>query len=153
MGNNFALSKKGKEVLQVLKVNDGKILKFTAPIKVKNLLINYPNIYVALFWDATHCLLLEYKLKVGKVYYLVPYFITIIQDDYVSSTLLCYIPQPKDRGVRIKVVVTKQQLRQLLINQVRLETMFLGIDKKTRKSVGLSSIHLQKLEPIVEESE
>ncbi|KAL2921688.1 hypothetical protein RDABS01_013179 [Bienertia sinuspersici] len=153
MGNTFALSKKGKEVLQVLKVNDGKILKFTAPIKVKDLLINYPNFYVAIFRDATQCLPLEYKLKVGKVYYLVPYFSTIIQDDYVSSPLLCYIPQPKDRGVRIKVVVTKQQLRQLLTNQVRFETMFLGIDKKTRKSVGLSSIHLQKLEPIVEESE
>lgn len=155
MGNLLALCAIGGSVfrghesmLRVLKVYDGKILEFRASIKVKDLLMNYPNSYVGLFREATQPLPLEYKLKIGKIYYLLPCFPTI---KIVSTSLLCPVSQPKDSGgVRIKMVITKQQFRQLLLsNEIRVGTMLLGIDKK----LGKASTHLQKLESIVEETE
>lgn len=134
------MSKGDEKVLRVLKVHDGKILEFRAPIKVKDLLINYPKFYVGIFREATQPLPLEYKLKIGKIYYLLPCF-PRVEDVYTS--LLCLVPRPKDGGLRIKVVITKQQLRQLLSsNQTRVETMLLRIDKKSENPVGVLSTHL-----------
>ncbi|XP_056694480.1 uncharacterized protein [Spinacia oleracea] len=149
MGNFFAAcavgggstSSKQDEVLQVMKVNDGKLLEFRAPIKVKDLLKNYPNFYVGIFKEATQPLPLEYKLKIGKIYYLLPCFIATI-------------PNPRNGVVRIKMVITKKQLRQLLSNHtVKIDTILLDIGKKLCSPISMSLPRMQKLHPIGEESE
>lgn len=81
----------------------------------------------------------------------------VLGDVLCSSSFLSssdFISKSKNEGVRIKVVLTKQQFRQLLSNHnMRVETMIMKIDKKPYKSSGLLSNHLQKLEPIIEENE
>lgn len=160
MGNLFASCavrvSKEDEMLQVMKVNDGKILEFRTHMKVKDLLINYPNFYVGLFKEATQPLPLEYKLKLGKIYCLLPCFnVTILEPtnvEYVSSSS-DHIPKPKNGVVRIKIIITKQQLRQILSNQMRVETMLSGFSKESFSHVGLLSTRLHRLQPVAEESE
>uniref|UniRef100_A0A803L2C5 Uncharacterized protein n=1 Tax=Chenopodium quinoa TaxID=63459 RepID=A0A803L2C5_CHEQI len=163
MGNLLGLCAVGgstsnqDKVLQVMNVHDRKILEFRAPIKVKDLLKNYPNFYVGLFKEATQPLPLEYKLEVGKIYYLLPCFsATILEPNNIGdvSSSSSPIPKPRNGVVRIKMVITRKQLRQLLSSQaMRVETMLLEIGKKSCYPVVMSSSHLQKLQPIGEESE
>uniref|UniRef100_A0A803MUV0 Uncharacterized protein n=1 Tax=Chenopodium quinoa TaxID=63459 RepID=A0A803MUV0_CHEQI len=162
MGNLLGLCAVGgstsnqDKVLQVMKVHDGKILEFRAPIKVKDLLKNYPNFYVGLFKEATQPLPLEYKLKVGEIYYLLPCFsATIVEPTNIGKVSSSSpISKPRNGVVRIKMVITRKQLRQLLSSQaMRVETMLLEIGKKSCYPVVMSSSHLQKLQPIGEESE
>ncbi|CAO2838519.1 unnamed protein product [Amaranthus hypochondriacus] len=140
------MSEKHK-VLQVIKMNDGKILEYRTSIKVKDLLIEYPNFYVGLFKEATQPLPLGYKLRIGNVYYL------------ISSSSSTTIKKPnsiilRNNGVvRIKLVLTKKQFHMLFSNHMKVEAFMLEIMKKYGDdSSGFLSTHLKKLEPISEES-
>ncbi|CAO2821371.1 unnamed protein product [Amaranthus hypochondriacus] len=62
---------KKNRILQIIKV-DGKILEFTNPLIVRDLLVNHPNYYVGMFKEATQPLPLDHKLKIGNIYYLLP---------------------------------------------------------------------------------
>ena len=139
------ISKKHK-ILQVIKVNDGKILEYRNSIKVKDVLLEYPNFYVGLFKEATQPLPLGYKLRIGKVYYLI-YSSSSTTIKKHNSILL------RNNGVvRIKLVFTKKQFHMLFSNHMKVEAFILEIMKYRNDSSGLLSTHLRKLEPISEES-
>lgn len=71
-----------QEVLRVMKT-DGKILEYTRPMLVKNVLMNFSGYGIGLSKRPLRQLPLNYELKVGHVYYLLP----LSSSDYSSSSL------------------------------------------------------------------
>ncbi|GMH19720.1 hypothetical protein Nepgr_021561 [Nepenthes gracilis] len=154
MGNSFASyatgeglnrqgakSKMGK-LLQVIKI-DGKKLEFRAPLRVRDLLACYPNCYVGAFREATQPLPLGYKLKIGKTYYLLP-----------SSADTSDVKQRKaDAKRQIKVVISKQQLRRLLLNEISIGDVLFEDDKRACGAHDSSTAWTPTLASIPEVSE
>ncbi|PSS32960.1 Protein of unknown function DUF4228, plant protein [Actinidia chinensis var. chinensis] len=142
------------KILQIVKV-DGKILKLTAPITVKELLVNFSGLGVAVSKRASQYLPPTYELKIGKKYYLFPCPNTtgfIINPVQASST----VETEQDGGVkRIKVVITRQQLQELLKKQLSVEDVVSGMERgKNSSSVEAPSTFWRpRLEPIPEGSE
>lgn len=155
MGNYLALCTVGdmqskevllkeKRILQIIKEVDGKILEFTNPVMVRDLLVSYPNSYVGIFKEATQPLPLDYKLKIGKSYYLLPSF-----DHAHTTTTTCNEGDEATREINgttttrttkttIKVVITKEQLQKMLSKQGRIEELLLGVVPKKLSSEGCS---------------
>ncbi|GAB2228537.1 hypothetical protein Droror1_Dr00022657 [Drosera rotundifolia] len=124
--NRVALDEDFSKVLQVVKL-DGKVIEFDAPIRVKDLLAAYPNLYVGAFREATQPLPLDCKLKVGGIYYLLPYFADrpCKDDEQIDDA----------PAKRVKMVITKQQLQLLLSKDIRIEDFFLELDKGSCRSL------------------
>ncbi|XAR52154.1 hypothetical protein NMG60_11020077 [Bertholletia excelsa] len=148
MGNLFVLCKPAKKspagavadnhskVLRIVKV-DGKILQLTSPTTVKDLLVKYPGMGVAVSKKSTQHLPPTHQLKIGKKYYLLP------------SPISSEAETEQAGGTRrIKLVITKQQLQQLLTKQASFEDILLRVEKTT-----CSSVDKPKLETIPEGSE
>ncbi|KAL2921687.1 hypothetical protein RDABS01_013178 [Bienertia sinuspersici] len=173
MGNLLALctvgdiqSKEGllkeKRTLQIIKV-DGKMLEFKSPVIVRDLLVSYPDFYVGVFKNATQALPLDYKLKIGEIYYLLP----SVTGDHTTTTTSSSANDEdartemdstttKTTTTTIKVVITKEQLQQILCSkQGRMEELLLGVvaNKKVWSSENCSSsTWFPKLESIPEGS-
>ncbi|XP_021775039.1 uncharacterized protein LOC110738893 [Chenopodium quinoa] len=133
---------KEERILQIIKKVDGKVLEFTNPISVRDLLVSYPNSYVGIFKDATQPLPLDHKLKIGKVYYLLPSL-----DPTTTTTTTT-------TKTTIKVVITKEQLQQILSKQGSVEDFLLGVvpkkDLSSKDCSVSSSTWIPKLESIPE---
>lgn len=100
--------KHGK-VSRVVKT-DGKVLEFRAPILVKDILFNFSSFGISVSKQAPEQLPSNYELKSGKVYYMVPLLSCVTEEDRTASAT-----------TRIKVVITKQQLQELLTNQISVQ--------------------------------
>ncbi|CAN6569688.1 unnamed protein product [Malus baccata var. baccata] len=140
MGNCLVLSKEDK-VLRVLKT-DGKVLEFRAPTLVKDILSNFSGVGISLSKQASEQLSPDYKLKLGKVYYMIPLPGSAENDSAATR--------------RIKIVVTKQRLQELLAKQISVEEVLTasGPEKKASSScVNSSKIWKPKLKSIIEEIE
>ncbi|KAF2299496.1 hypothetical protein GH714_032253 [Hevea brasiliensis] len=111
MGNCLASCRPIKvtrgKVLQVVKT-DGKMLEFSSPVLVKDVLVNFSGSGIGLSKEAAEHLPLDYELKLGQVYYILPSLRSV---ETISSA------QTAGGVKRIKVVITKQQLKQLLTEQ------------------------------------
>ncbi|XP_059434676.1 uncharacterized protein LOC132167683 [Corylus avellana] len=128
-------------VLQVVKM-DGKVLEFSTPTTVKDILVNFSGTGIGLSKEASEHLPPNYELKMGKVYYMLPADISSTPHDDV------------DIGVkRIKIVITKQQLQDLLTKQISVEDVLLGLEKQTCDSLDSPKNWKPKLESIPEGSE
>ncbi|KAM1070415.1 hypothetical protein ACFX13_002258 [Malus domestica] len=137
MGNYLVLSKEDK-VLRVLKT-DGKVLEFRAPTLVKDILSNFSGVGISLSKQASEQLSPDYKLKLGKVYYMIPLPSSAENDSAATR--------------RIKIVVTKQRLQELLTKQISVEEVLSasGPEKKASSScVDSSKIWKPKLKSITE---
>ncbi|CAI8598594.1 unnamed protein product [Vicia faba] len=87
---------------------DGKILEFTSPIHVKDILTNFPGNGIGVSKNATETLSQDHELKGGKLYYLIPH----------------NKEEETEGGIkRIKVLITKQQLQQLVTKQISLQEL------------------------------
>ncbi|XP_041013871.1 uncharacterized protein LOC121257069 [Juglans microcarpa x Juglans regia] len=165
MGNCYALCKpsmglyvklaaaKHGRVLQVVKM-DGKILEFSTPILVKDMMVNFSGSGIGLSKDASENLPPNYELKIGKTYYMLP---SLSSGSPTSTTAEISSIADKDKanGVkRIKIVITKQQLQELLTKQISVEDFMSGLEKPTSVShVDSSTNWKPKLESIPEGSE
>jgi hypothetical protein len=134
---------KPERVLQVVKM-DGKVLEFSMPTTVKDILVNFSGTGIGLSKEASEHLPPNYELKMGKVYYMLPADISSTPDDVEKA----------DIGVkRIKIVITKQQLQDLLTKQISVEDVLLGLEKRTCDSLDSPKNWTPKLESIPEGSE
>ncbi|TKY74028.1 hypothetical protein E2542_SST02787 [Spatholobus suberectus] len=119
MGNCLALCEpssgsctaKKVKVVRVAKP-DGKILEFSTPILVKDILTNYPAYGVGVSKKVTEPLSPHHELKAGRLYYLLP--------SLHSPPNLTSLRNGDTGGgtKRIKVIITKQQLQQLVTKQI-----------------------------------
>jgi len=121
MGNCLALGKpisgscciactmrKRVKVVKVAK-EDGKILEFSSPIHVKDILINFPTNAIGDSKNATETLSQDHELKGGKLYYLIPRNKEAEQGSGGTK--------------RIKILITKQQLQRLVTKEMSLQEL------------------------------
>lgn len=160
MGNCYALCKpstdvttKHGKVLQIVKM-DGKILQFSSPILVKDMLVNFSSSGIGLSKEASEHLPPNYELKLGKVYYLLP-CLSSVGTTSPADNMSSSADKEKDNGVRrIKIVITKKQLQELLAKQASVEDVVSGLERKTcNNGFDSRTSWKPKLESISEGSE
>ena len=151
-------AKQGK-VLEVVKT-DGKILTSVVPILVKDVLVRVSGEGwgISLSKEASsECLPLDYQLKLGKVYYVLPCPASAAESFSAKPSAISSIATARDEagvGVkRIKIVITKQQLKELLTKQISMEEVLSGLKKSqaTWSSVDRIANWKPNLESIPEE--
>ncbi|OAY59577.1 uncharacterized protein LOC110626834 [Manihot esculenta] len=120
---------------------DGKIIEFSSPVLVKDVLVNFSGLGIGLSKEATEHLPLDHELKLGQVYYILP---------SLSSAGSISAAETAGGVKRIKVVITKQQLEQLLRNQVSVEELVLSRLERTSFSLDSPRNWKPKLETIPE---
>lgn len=130
-----------RKVLKVVKM-DGKVMEFKAPVMVRELLVNYEGFGVKSSRKSSEELPPSYELQLGRIYYLLP-------REFRA-------PAAADGGAtaavkRIKVVITKKQLEELLSKKTSMEKIIFGIDKAC--SNDLATNWKPNLAPIPEEIE
>lgn len=152
MGNCFVLSKQEK-VLRVVKT-DGKVLEFRAPTLVKDMLVNFSGSGISVSKQASELLPPNYKLKPGKVYYMIPLLGSVASDASSAGIISSVYVTEKDRAAtrRIKIVITKQQLQELLTKQISVQEVLSasGLEQKSCSSNDSSTNWKPKLESIPE---
>ncbi|XP_011004113.1 PREDICTED: uncharacterized protein LOC105110698 [Populus euphratica] len=115
MGNCLVLQ---GNVIKIMK-SDGKILEYQAPIKVQQVLADFCDHAIADSLQAFQHLLPDTNLRGGHLYYLVPLQLpspakkkkvrfSIPEDQEVKDV------QEKTSVVRIKLVISKQELEEML---------------------------------------
>ncbi|KAJ8760790.1 hypothetical protein K2173_021828 [Erythroxylum novogranatense] len=164
MGNCFAFSipkigscvrvvSSHQKALQIVKA-DGKILEFSRPIMVKDILVEFSGLGIGLSKDGSEYLPPDSELKLGKVYYLLPCV------KPVSAPVISYVAE-RDRqtnsvgGVRrIKVLITKQQLEMLMGKQASLdEILACALERRCSSILHCSTSWKPMLESIPEAGE
>ncbi|XVF53303.1 hypothetical protein PTKIN_Ptkin05aG0088500 [Pterospermum kingtungense] len=177
--NRAANTKPHQKVLQVVKM-DGKILEFRAPLLVKDVLLKFSGSGIGLSKTVSQHLPLHYELKMGKVYYILPSVDPVEapalesnSDSSVDNTQKTGVVDPVEApalesksdssvdntqktGVvkRIKVVITKQELQQLLTKQISVEKIISGLENRSdHKFVSSPRNWKPNLESIYEENE
>ncbi|XP_011043765.1 PREDICTED: uncharacterized protein LOC105139129 [Populus euphratica] len=135
-----------EKVLQVVKT-DGKVLEFSTPILVRDILVNYSGSGIGLTQeDIEHHLPPGYELKLGNVYYILP------SAPVISPVIDVREDQASGGVKKIKVVITKQQLQHLLTKEISVEEVLLGLEQKS-SSLDSPRNWKSNLEPIPEGSE
>lgn len=166
MGNCFALCKPNKgfcfanvtenhgKVLQIVNM-DGKVLQFSAPILVKDILVNFSGSGIGLSKEASEHLPPNHELKIGRIYYLLP-SLSSVGTTSTSPADISSIAHDKEKanGVkRIKIVITKQQLQELLKKQISVEDLLSGLEKRACNTLDSTTNWKPRLEAIPEGSE
>ncbi|KAJ9184484.1 hypothetical protein P3X46_004204 [Hevea brasiliensis] len=146
MGNCLVLQEK---LIKVMKP-DGKILEYKAPIRVQQVLSDFSGHAISDSLQAFQHLLPDTKLLGGNLYYLVP---LPLPSPKAKKKVRFSIPEDEDkkenRVVRIKLVISKQELQEMLQtegvsvdsmisqlqDQQRVETVDTSEDKGYRKPV------------------
>ena len=118
----LSIGRRGK-VLQVVK-EDGKIIEFKSAVLVKELLLNFRGFGVKQSKQSGKFLPPSSEMHLGKTYYLCPW----------------KCPVPAAEVKRIKIVITKKQLEEML-------------SKQTNPSPDLAANWRPSLFPIPEENE
>ncbi|KAI4307033.1 hypothetical protein L6164_030268 [Bauhinia variegata] len=152
MGNCLALCKPSSEsvvasgmgkqakVVRVAK-HDGKILEFSSPIAVKDVLANFPTLGICESKEASEHLSPDYELKVGRLYYVLPPLFSPFENREEVS------------GVkRVKLVITKQQLELLVAKQISIQDILSEAQNRTAADLPPSNWK-PKLDSIPEENE
>ncbi|KAG6436356.1 hypothetical protein SASPL_101252 [Salvia splendens] len=122
----LSIGRRGK-VLQVVK-EDGKIIEFKSAVLVKQLLLNFRGFGVKQSKPSGKFLPPSFELHLGKTYYLCPWKCPVPAEDAAAEVK------------RIKIVITKKQLEEML-------------SKQTNPSADLAAIWRPSLFPIPEENE
>lgn len=141
MGNCLRNSCAEAALLRVVRTDGESTLEYTRPMLVKDVLMNFSGYGIGLSERPLRHLPMNYELKVGHVYYLLP----------LSSTPAANSP---DCSKRMKVVITKKQLQELLSNKILVKEMLSGIQKGAScGAVSSMSRWRPVLQSIPEESE
>ncbi|XVF76197.1 hypothetical protein PTKIN_Ptkin13bG0247500 [Pterospermum kingtungense] len=113
MGNCLVLEQK---VITVMKT-DGKILEYQAPIKVQQVLSDFSDHAISDSFSGSQHLRPDAKLHPGQLYYLIP----VPSPSQKSKKKRVRFSNPEvndDQGsagvVRIKLIISKQELQELL---------------------------------------
>ncbi|XP_071725247.1 uncharacterized protein [Rutidosis leptorrhynchoides] len=155
MGNccvkyGFMKKAKPKRVLQVVKL-DGKVLEFNSPVLVKEILANdcFSSCPVGVGCSRQDSvrLPLDYELKLGEVYYILPSFDHQLDESTTNN------PTRVGSAKRIKVVITKHQLQRLLTKKISLKDVLLQNKRRNPGDSPRNRHWRPKLESIPEGTE
>ncbi|CAN1134090.1 hypothetical protein LINPERPRIM_LOCUS16303 [Linum perenne] len=109
MGNCIAVEEKVAKVMRP----DGKILEYTTPIHVNQILSDFPGQFSAVV-SASQPLLPDSKLLGGHLYCLVPIPLVVKKTKKKVRFSIPEEQSKKDGVVRIKLVISKSELEELL---------------------------------------
>ncbi|XP_022734016.1 uncharacterized protein LOC111287622 [Durio zibethinus] len=123
-----------------------------APLLVKDILEKFSGSGIGLSKTVTQHFPLNYELKIGKVYYILP-SVDPVGDPTPESNSSMADTRQADGVKRIKVVITKQELQQLLTKQISVEEVLAGLENRNGNFVVSTRHWKPKLESISEENE
>lgn len=142
-----AAAARDRRVLQVV-MDDNKIYEYSSPMLVKDMLMHFPGYALTLSSDPLQPLAAAYRLETGGVYYLLPL------DDHpvrIASPSLASASVDLDRRSgttkRIKVVITRKQLKDLLLKKLSVKETLSGLPDDTWDKVHPS---VTRWEPLLE---
>ncbi|KAK6936625.1 PADRE domain [Dillenia turbinata] len=119
---------KHNKVIQIVR-GDGKILEYRKPILVKDVLLRFSGSFISVSKEAAQHLHPNYELKMEEVYYLFPSSTSL--ESIGFEGLSSMVDSRQDQSVRrIKVVITKQQLKDYLSKEIPAEKVLFDIEKK-----------------------
>ncbi|WOG98308.1 hypothetical protein DCAR_0417649 [Daucus carota subsp. sativus] len=125
MGNCLALQEK---FVQVVKT-DGKILEYRAPLKVHQVLSEYPGHEISLTPLVIRRLQADANMRAGHVYYLLPLSVPSLELNQYSNTK--EVSEQENHGVvRIKLLIRKQDLEEMLGQGGPVEQLILQLQNK-----------------------
>ncbi|KAK1404717.1 Glutaminase-asparaginase [Heracleum sosnowskyi] len=123
MGNCLALQ---QNLVQVMKT-DGKILKYKAPMKVHQVLSEYSGHAISQTLQVTQHLRPDAELRAGQLYYLLPVPVSSMELEKEYSNTKG-VARKENRGVvRIKLVIRKQDLEEMLSGGGTIEDVILQL--------------------------
>ncbi|KAB1220475.1 hypothetical protein CJ030_MR3G009935 [Morella rubra] len=123
------------EVLRVVKT-DGKILEYTRPMLVKDILMGCSGYGIGLSERPLRHLPLNYELKLGHVYYLLP----VLPSPPAYSSCSVEMDGSTGRTKRVKLVVTKQQLQEFLSEKISVEKILLLGNQNMESYCGVGCV-------------
>ncbi|KAL1557721.1 hypothetical protein AAHA92_08269 [Salvia divinorum] len=109
------------EVLKVVKV-DGEVMEFESAVFVKELLVNFEGFGVKRSRKSGKFLEPSFELQLGKTYYLFPWKCSVPAADGGSTAATAV--------KRVKIVMTKKQLEELLSEQTNWKPGLLPIPEE-----------------------
>ncbi|KAF8379924.1 hypothetical protein HHK36_027389 [Tetracentron sinense] len=131
---------------------NGKILEYRSSLLVKDLLVNFSGYGVAVSKEALQHLPPNYELKIGQIYYLHPSSSSVGPVSPAGISPLA--DTDGTSGIkRIKIIITKKQLQELLAKQVSVEEVLAGLQKGTWDGVDSPTSWRPTLGTILEGSE
>ncbi|KAH7680672.1 RNA-binding S4 domain-containing protein [Dioscorea alata] len=138
MGNCLILEKKEIKIMS----KDGKILSYQPPLKVQQVLLDFPGYAISSSALPVICNLdQETYLSEGQLYYLIPPEIKpLAQTGHADDVL------------RIKLVLSKQELKELIKNGgiVSLDDMMSQLQRITRRRDGIEKERCMSWKPTLE---
>ncbi|PQQ04586.1 uncharacterized protein Pyn_24261 [Prunus yedoensis var. nudiflora] len=103
------------------------------------MLMNFSGFGISLSKQASELLPPNYKLKLGKVYDMIPLLGSVASDASSAGIISSVVVTEKDRSAtrRIKIVITKQQLQELLTKQISVQEVLSasGLEQKSCSSI------------------
>ncbi|OAY40858.1 uncharacterized protein LOC110622471 [Manihot esculenta] len=147
MGNCLVLQEK---LIKVMKP-DGKILEYKAPITVHQVLSDFSGHAISDSLQAFQHLLPETKLLGGKLYYLVP---LPLPSPKAKKKVRFSVPEEEDKKeniVRIKLVISKQELQEILQKEgVTVDSMISQLQDQRRVETVDTSDNTGYWKPVLE---
>ncbi|KAI3848706.1 hypothetical protein MKX03_025080 [Papaver bracteatum] len=108
-----------EKVVRVLKMNGKVAVEYRSSVLVKDVLVNFTGFGVGISEESSQTLPPNYELRTGNVYYLHP----ANSQSAVNNQNLC------GEVKQIKVIITKQQLQELLTKKGSIEDMIAKVSK------------------------
>ncbi|BFG19379.1 hypothetical protein CerSpe_056530 [Prunus speciosa] len=119
-----------------------------------DMLMNFSGSGISVSKQASELLPPYYKLKLGKVYYMIPLLGSVASDASSAGIISSVDVTEKDRAAttRIKIVITKQQLQELLTRQISVQEVLSasGLEQKSCSFNDSSTNWKPRLESIPE---
>lgn len=143
--------KQGK-VLKIVKL-DGKVLEFTSPTLVKDVLVDFNGFVIGLSKDSSHILSPNFELKMGQVCYLLPAVPSPQSTIFPPLYSFMEDSDTTSSTKRIRIVLTKKELQKLLAKQVSLEELIMQQPTLCSNHISSSSTWKPSLAAIPEEVE
>ncbi|KAL4272298.1 hypothetical protein GQ457_13G012530 [Hibiscus cannabinus] len=134
MGNCLVLE--DRVIIRVMKT-DGKILEYQGPIKVEQVLLDFSGHALSDSFSGYQHLQPDAKLLPGLIYYLVP----VPSLSQTSKKKVRFTNIPDEQGspgvVRIKLIISKKELQELVQRGVSVHDMASQMQSKQNTNIGV----------------
>ncbi|XP_026443969.1 uncharacterized protein LOC113344166 [Papaver somniferum] len=108
-----------EKIVRILNMNGKVAVEYQSSVLVKDVLVNFNGFGVGILEGSSRILPPDYELKTGNVYHLLPNPQPLIK----TGSQLC------GEVKQIKVIITKQQLQELLSKRGSIEDMIAKVSK------------------------
>lgn len=143
-----------QKLLRIIKM-DGKVMEYSTSVLVKDVLLSFHGFGVGVSENSYQLLSLDYELKTGRAYYLLPLSLPQFSGSQeLKPSVMRKEEKEEDGGRRrVKVVLTKPQLQELLSMNISLEEIISAASTYEEFSKRNSRNWKPELDTIIEGNE